>query len=875
MTDKRGKERRTRRSEHRRSKQGKLFEALQPLEERLLLTLTYTTYPIPMVALVQPQAIASGPDGNLWFTESGSGQIGRVTPAGVVTQFTLPTVPPPPGSSPGTPASLQTPQAIAAGPDGALWFTTDDSLVGRIGTDGTITEFAVDGLTDSESEEMTVGPDGALWFTGVTGAVGRITTAGVVTEFAVPGVPPPTSSPPGSPDTPVSLYGITSGPDGAIWFTAANGTVGRITTAGLVTEFAAPSYGLLSGITTGPDGALWFTCATGQVGRITTAGVVTEYAAPDVWDGATTIITGPDGNLWFTMGSDASGGATIGRITPAGVFTSFAVPGVYSLVAGLTAGPDGNLWFTEQEDNSTAGEQPAVGKISPAGVTTLFPIARGTTLDPDLGVDSSPTAIMTGPDGALWFAETGAIGRITTAGTIEQFALAPGATPVSITTGPDDTLWFTQQDAGTNDNGGSWSIGRITTAGAITLFPLAAGIVVSDVPSNGSVPAISGITEGRDGNVWFTENLVAANTLHSAAAIARITPDGTIATFAIPIPKDNEGLSTGAIAVGPDGNIWFTGDFTARNNQEHSVLGRVTARGQVRLFRLPSSSYSHTPYTYAVDIGYEGNDANSLVAGPDGKLWYAGTVDKTKPGIATISTRGESGRFTPIDSLGDLTAGPNGQVWFPISSSELGLATRSGTVVTEDLAGHVATSSYSPYPGIRGVAAGPDGNLWFTNSNYQDSSIVRVSGLDTVLGSLDYRHRPAHQPDFDGSSWTDVTGNAHPTFAGVARPGSEVTLSVQRRGENGPLAIGTVRASRSDGSWTLTSNRRLSPGAYAVTANQTGDASPPSVLYSLDPDGSGALSSALVIETAHAAKAAQGTGKRGAQRTSTGNGVGI
>ena len=40
----------------------------------------------------QPWDITSGPDGALWFTEAGSGEIGRITTAGVVTnEFALPT----------------------------------------------------------------------------------------------------------------------------------------------------------------------------------------------------------------------------------------------------------------------------------------------------------------------------------------------------------------------------------------------------------------------------------------------------------------------------------------------------------------------------------------------------------------------------------------------------------------------------------------------------------------------------------------------------------------------------------------------------------------------------------------------------------------
>ena len=56
--------------------------------------------------------------------------------------------------------------------------------------------------------------------------------------------------------------GITTGPDGGIWFTN-NGpfgyTIGMITTRGKAAVYAGPGIDAPYGITTGPDGALWFT----------------------------------------------------------------------------------------------------------------------------------------------------------------------------------------------------------------------------------------------------------------------------------------------------------------------------------------------------------------------------------------------------------------------------------------------------------------------------------------------------------------------------------------------------------------------------------------------------------------------------------------
>ena len=66
--------------------------------------------------------------------------------------------------------------------------------------------------------------------------------------------------------------GITTGPDGNLWFTEHDGNkVGRITPDGTITEFAVPTAnGGQSGITAGPDNALWFTENAGnKIGRIT------------------------------------------------------------------------------------------------------------------------------------------------------------------------------------------------------------------------------------------------------------------------------------------------------------------------------------------------------------------------------------------------------------------------------------------------------------------------------------------------------------------------------------------------------------------------------------------------------------------------------
>jgi virginiamycin B lyase len=69
---------------------------------------------------------------------------------------------------------------------------------------------------------------------------------------------------------------ITTGPDGALWFTNfANGRIGRITPAGDVTTFTdhAGDVALPRGITAGPGTDVWFASTNSdRIGRIATTG---------------------------------------------------------------------------------------------------------------------------------------------------------------------------------------------------------------------------------------------------------------------------------------------------------------------------------------------------------------------------------------------------------------------------------------------------------------------------------------------------------------------------------------------------------------------------------------------------------------------------
>ena len=166
-------------------------------------------------------------------------------------------------------------------------------------TNGTITEYPIP-TASSQPNGITTGPDGALWFTELnTNKIGRVTTSGAFTEYTIP-----TAN--------SLLLGITTGPDGALWF-AEQSKIGRVTTSGAFTEYPITAGSGPFGITTGADGALWFAeFNTGKIGRVSTSGAFTEYPIPTASSRPIGITTGPDGALWFTENS----GNKIGKITP-------------------------------------------------------------------------------------------------------------------------------------------------------------------------------------------------------------------------------------------------------------------------------------------------------------------------------------------------------------------------------------------------------------------------------------------------------------------------------------------------------------------------------------------------------------------------------
>src|SRR3954454_6156688 len=98
---------------------------------------------------------------------------------------------------------------------------------------------------------------------------------------------------------------LTLGSDGNIWFTLEGSSTlkefGRVTPGGTVTEYDTKDDHPVTGITTGPDGKLWMTAASFGLVRVDPAnpGATAQDVFPNAnMVGAHGIVAGPDNNLW-------------------------------------------------------------------------------------------------------------------------------------------------------------------------------------------------------------------------------------------------------------------------------------------------------------------------------------------------------------------------------------------------------------------------------------------------------------------------------------------------------------------------------------------------------------------------------------------------
>lgn len=123
----------------------------------------------------EPFDIAASPDGSMWFTEYAANMIGRISPAGVISQFKVPTA----GTGP---------YQITADAHGAVWFTEyNTTKIGLVRPNGQVTEFPLAKPTYGGTGIVSSGGRSVL-AADPAGFVRAISAGGAVTSTRVPSV---------------------------------------------------------------------------------------------------------------------------------------------------------------------------------------------------------------------------------------------------------------------------------------------------------------------------------------------------------------------------------------------------------------------------------------------------------------------------------------------------------------------------------------------------------------------------------------------------------------------------------------------------------------------------------------------------------------
>jgi streptogramin lyase len=293
----------------------------------------------------------------------------------------------------------------------------------------------------------------------------------------------------------------------------------------------------------------------------------------------------------------------------------------------------------------------AIDRIGLNGSVTSFAVPRegNTTFN-------QVASLATDPDGDVWFdadfmklyaslgaaqASIGAgqvvIGKLTPAGHASVFAPIPVAAGESalasaIVSGPGGDLWFGYILTDSKGQGENF-IGRATTAGAVKLLPVS--------PFSSQSPWLESIAVGADGNLWFTEYL------KNRTLLGRMTPSGVVTQF----PIGN--VDFGSVANGLDGSLILTGQTP---KGQHEVF-RVATTGAITQYKIPAAM-SKAFGTY--------------LGAADGSLWFANESGVPRLGRIAASGAVASYHFSartpggfPVDAIavgedGNLYALDNG-----------------------------------------------------------------------------------------------------------------------------------------------------------------------------------------------------------------------
>jgi virginiamycin B lyase len=244
------------------------------------------------------------------------------------------------------------------------------------------------------------------------------------------------------------------------------------------------------------------------------------------------------------------------------------------------------------------------------------------------------------------------------------------------------------------------------------------------------------ITNGSDGNRWFTEGTEFTN---APAKLARITPAGAITEFEPGVDDGCNFCIITDIAQGPGGILYLT------SNDPRLIRFNVATGSFLTPIEMPNS-----------------NALGGTLAVSATDVWV---TDFNNDAVWRYDIAGGTFSSTPVNDPGDVTVDPAGNAWFtqpgdinaPGTSNIGRIDAATNTVTT------FPTTDGSTTVAPRSVAVAADGQVWFT-ARFVPQAVGRLNPADGSItlfpfvtgGPQDIAASP------DGSVWFTLTtaGNA-------------------------------------------------------------------------------------------------------------------
>jgi len=207
-------------------------------------------------------------------------------------------------------------------------------------------------------------------------------------------------------------------------------------------------------------------------------------------------------------------------------------------------------------------------------------------------------------------------------------------------------------------------------------------------------------------------------------------------------------------------------------------IGRITPDGSIVEYPLPSATAE--PWRIA--------------AGPDGALWFTEMAGNRIGRIAVTGVIDEFDVPTPKSLPRGIVAGPDGALWFTERE-----ANRIGRITPE---GDIREYGLSDHTGPDGITAGPDGALWFAEQYAGRAGRLTTGGEWTETEPLPASGYPEGiAPAADGSLWITTVPGAGGAAIRIPSSGAPVAHAITPYTPGDPAidAAGNLWFAASDG----------------------------------------------------------------------------